>query len=181
MTDQHTNEFPAEPRRPYQGHPYPAPPPPPKPKTRKLTVFLFTATALAVGLIIGGSIGSASGQRDRQATVDRCIDNYTADCGVIGGPTGAPTPAEKPKAEKKSARFGDGTYEVGVDIEPGRYKVTVPADSVMCFYQRLKDDTGDTGSIIAQDVKQPGAKASVTVKKSDGFFETSGCGEWVRQ
>jgi hypothetical protein len=45
----------------------------------------------------------------------------------------------------------------------------------------LKDDTGDRGTIIAQDVKQPGAKASVTIKKSDGFFETSGCGEWVRQ
>jgi hypothetical protein len=164
--NQHIDEFPAEPRRPYQGHPYPAPPPVPKPKTRKGLTVLLAATGLVIGLIIGGSIGSAG-----QAPV-------TAEPAPTAST--AKKPVEK-EAEKKPATFGDGTYEVGVDIEPGRYKVTVPADGAMCLYQRLKDDTGDRGTIIAQDVKQPGAKASVTIKKSDGFFETSGCGEWVRQ
>lgn len=169
--NQHTDEFPAEPRRPYQGHPYPGPPPVPKPKTRKGLTVLLAASGLVVGLIIGGSIGSAG-----KAPV-------TAEPAPAAS-TAAEKPAEKKAeepAEEKPVTFGDGTYEVGVDIEPGRYKVTVPSDSVMCLYQRLKDDTGDTGTIIAQDVKRPGAKTSVTIKKSDGFFETSGCGEWVRQ
>jgi len=168
MTDQHTNEFPAEPRRPYPGHPYPAPPPPPKPKTRKGLTVLLSATGLVVGLIIGGSIGSA-GQ-----------DPVTAEPAPTAS-TAAKKPAEKKPASKNPATFGDGTHEVGVDIEPGRYKVTVPADSVICSYQRLKDDTGDAGSILAIEVKKPGAKASVTIKKSDGFFESNSCGEWVRQ
>jgi len=185
MTNQHTDEFPAEPRQPYPGHPYQGQVPPgqvpfaPKPKARKgLTVILAVATFI-VGLIIGGAAGSAGkGGSEPVAAVPAPATTEAAP---------AEKKQEKPKAEKPAKpveapeTFGDGTYEVGVDIQPGRYKVTVPADSYMCLFQRLKDDTGDRGTIIAQDVKRPGAKASVTIKKSDGFFETSGCGEWTKQ
>lgn len=168
MTDQHTDQFPAEPRHPYQGHPYPVQPPAAKPKIRKGLTVLIAATTLVIGLIIGGSIGSA-GKGTKPVTAAPAPKASTAE-------------KKDPKpAEKAPEKFGDGTYEVGVDIQPGRYKVTVPADSIICSYQRLKDDTGDSGSIIAIEVKQPGAKASVTVKESDGFFESAGCGEWQRQ
>jgi hypothetical protein len=154
MTDQHLGEFPAEPRQPYAGHPYPGPPaPPPKPKTRKGLTVVIALAAFVLGLVIGNP---ASG-------------------------TAPETVTEPRKPVTVPSTFGDGTYEVGVDIQPGRYKVTVPADGRLCLYQRLKDDTGDRGTIIAQDVKQPGAKTSVTIKASDGFFETSGCGKWVKQ
>jgi len=169
MTDQHLNEFPAEPRHPYAGHPYPGPPaPPPKPKTRKGLTVVIALAAFVLGLVIGNP---ASGTAPETVTA-------------------VPSPAEQSTEETKTeprkpvtvpSTFGDGTYEVGVDIQPGRYKVTVPADGRLCLYQRLKDDTGDRGTIIAQDVKQPGAKTSVTIKASDGFFETSGCGKWVKQ
>lgn len=171
MTDQHTNEFPAEGRQPYAGHPYPAPPAPPKLKTRKLLTVILAVAAFLVGLAIGNPLSGST--PEPTTTVPPATQQ--------ADPEKPAEKAQKPKPAEEAQAYGDGTYEVGVDIQPGRYKVTVPDDAILCSYQRLKDDTGDAESIIAIDVKKPGAKASVTIKKSDGFFDTQGCGEWVRQ
>lgn len=72
--------------------------------------------------------------------------------------------------------FGPGTYVVGKDIKPGTYKTAGPADS-LCYWARNKDTTGDAGSIIANGVPQ--GPATVTIKSTDGAFETSGCKNWV--
>ena len=37
----------------------------------------------------------------------------------------------------------EGTYEIGVDAQPGRYKTTVPQNSSGCYWERTKDDSGD--------------------------------------
>ena len=73
----------------------------------------------------------------------------------------------------------EGTYEIGVDAQPGRYKTTVPQDSSGCYWERTKDDSGDTDSIIANDTVNPGARASITVNSGE-FFKSSGCGTWTR-
>lgn len=158
--------------------------PAPQPKSKR---FGWVALLIAVGcsLIVGsctGALARGGGGGDAAGPAPTVTKTVTQKAEAP-----AEKPAEDPKpAEKKEepaeepAGIGDGIYEVGVDIEPGRYKVGVPDDSILCSYKRLKDDTGDTGSIIALEVKQPGARASVTIKKSDGFFETSGCGEWTK-
>jgi len=51
----------------------------------------------------------------------------------------------------------EGTYEIGVDAQPGRYKTTVPQNSTGCYWERTKDDSGDMDSIIANDNVNPGA------------------------
>lgn len=75
-------------------------------------------------------------------------------------------------------RIGEGTFIVGDDIRPGRYKARADGDG-SCYWARLKNDTGDSDSIIANNVSE--GAASVTIKSSDGAFETSGCTPWVRQ
>ena len=63
--------------------------------------------------------------------------------------------------------FGDGTYEVGVDVVAGRYKTQGPTDDLFknCYWQRTKDDSGQFRSIIANGNTQgPG---SVTIKAGE--------------
>lgn len=72
---------------------------------------------------------------------------------------------------------GDGTYEVGVDVKPGTYVSTAP-DSGNCYYARLSgtdgfDDIITNGNSSGQSV--------VTIKKTDKFFETSGCNAWTKR
>jgi hypothetical protein len=54
-----------------------------------------------------------------------------------------------------------------------------PPDSSGCYWERTKDDSGDTDSIIANDTVNPGTRASITVNSGE-FFKSSGCGTWTR-
>lgn len=94
-----------------------------------------------------------------------------------------PTYAQPPAAPSTPAVNGitSGTYEVGVDIEPGKYKTAGPADTrywPMCYWARLKDTSGEMGSIIANDNIR--GQTTVTIKPGDGAFETTGCQPWVK-
>lgn len=69
--------------------------------------------------------------------------------------------------------FSDGTYQVGVDIAPGRYKTSgAPASGLgICYWERDRNDSGEFSAIISNDVfKGPG---SVTVKNGE-FAKLSG-------
>jgi hypothetical protein len=72
---------------------------------------------------------------------------------------------------------GDGTYLVGTDIKPGTYRTSGPAGSG-CYWARLKNTSGDSGSILAND--NTDGPTVVTIKPTDGAFETSGCADWTR-
>lgn len=90
-------------------------------------------------------------------------------------PAAAPAAAEPAPAQ---TTITAGTYEVGVDIEPGKYKSSGPT-GFGCYYARLKTNDGSVGDIIQNNISQ-GASV-VTIKESDGYFETSGCEPWVKQ
>jgi hypothetical protein len=77
--------------------------------------------------------------------------------------------------EAAAAIDGDGTYEVGVDIKPGKYK-TVGGEG--CYWARLSNLDGGFEAIIANEFSN--GRQTVTVKKSDRGFKTSGCGEWTK-
>jgi hypothetical protein len=78
----------------------------------------------------------------------------------------------------QSGAFGEGTFIVGDEIQPGRYQAMTDENG-LCYWARLKDDTGDFDSIIANNGTS--GRASVTIKPSDGAFESSGCTRWTRQ
>lgn len=85
-------------------------------------------------------------------------------------------PAPAKTTAKPVTLDGDGTYLVGTDILPGRWKT---AGTDFCYWARLKNDTGDLGSIIANHAGA--GPSTVTVKATDGAFSTTGCGTWTRQ
>jgi hypothetical protein len=77
-------------------------------------------------------------------------------------------------APEAQTEFGDGTYIVGKDIEPGTYKSN---DSVV-YWARLKDFSGDLESIHANGV--PTGPEIVEISSSDVGFQTSGGGTWTK-
>ena len=74
--------------------------------------------------------------------------------------------------------FGDGTFIVGIDISPGRYRATGPPGD--CWWQRLHGFGGDTthGHYLSPDIKGWGHWLIVDIAESDAGFFSGGCGEW---
>lgn len=94
-------------------------------------------------------------------------------------PTGRITTAPvKPKAVEQAPKTipGDGTWIVGTDVAPGRYRAVVPGDSLVCSWERLKAD----GDLIDIGVGEPGESMVVTVKASDSLLKVDNCGKWKR-
>ena len=71
--------------------------------------------------------------------------------------------------------FTDGTFEVGVDIEPGTY-IASDALHTTCKWRRLSDFTRTSGTIV--EIKASGQKI-VTIHEDDVGFASYGCGEWI--
>lgn len=63
--------------------------------------------------------------------------------------------------------FGTGTYEVGVDIQPGRYR---SPGGESCYWARLAEDQSD---IIDNNLSS--GPSVFTVVESDGFVELNRC------
>ena len=78
--------------------------------------------------------------------------------------------------ENSSPSFINGTWRVGVDIQPGTYR-TEGANS--CYWERLSGFTGSLGDIITN--ANPDGPAIVTILPSDVGFMTDGCGVWILQ
>ncbi|MCZ2826015.1 MULTISPECIES: hypothetical protein [unclassified Modestobacter] len=94
-------------------------------------------------------------------------------------PIAAAAPAESAVPETAESTpqppgFGDGTYLVGTDISPGRYR----ADGARsCSWQRLSDLTGDYDAVLAWEF--PDGQAYVDVLPTDVAFATDDCGRWT--
>lgn len=82
-------------------------------------------------------------------------------------------PTAKPAA--KPAFKGNGTYQVGTDIQPGTY-VTSGNKDAMCYWERAKDAKGDMDSVLAND--NVTGSSYVTITKSDRIFKTTDCNDW---
>lgn len=174
---------------PFQPQPFQPQPVQPQPGKRKRFGWVALIVTALVSLTIGGMIGNSG---DASTTTAQPAPTVTETETVTEeAPDPEPQPTEtvtvtaKPKAEPKadtgpSAELAEGTYEVGKDVKAGRYKTTVPDDSMNCYWARLKDDSGDFDAIIANDNASPGARVSVTIKNGE-FFENNGCGDWARQ
>ena len=72
--------------------------------------------------------------------------------------------------------FPDGTYLVGVDIAPGRYRATAPTDR--CLWFRLDEFGGVYGAYEGAFAISIGWLPVVDVAPSDAGLLTAGCGTW---
>jgi hypothetical protein len=69
--------------------------------------------------------------------------------------------------------MGDGTYEVGVDIQPCEYKTKGGESEWYCYFERSSATSGES---IDWDT---GHGPQVVVVKPGEFFETERCGTWT--
>ncbi|WP_250445534.1 hypothetical protein [Actinotalea sp. C106] len=69
----------------------------------------------------------------------------------------------------------DGTYRVGIDIKAGTY-IANPND--YCYWER-RDRPGRTfAGVIGNEFSE--AQSIVTIRSTDKYFVTEGCGSWTR-
>jgi hypothetical protein len=71
---------------------------------------------------------------------------------------------------------GPGTYEVGTgngQIAPGKYFALAPTSRSTCYYARLRNNDGEAGDIIAEELSHD--QIIMTVRASDGYVTVSGC------
>lgn len=157
----------------------PAPKKPKKSKTWMHFVFYPLAIFLGIGMgTAGGSTEATSSAPQPTATVSVTAPPAPA-VTVTAPPAPAKTvtaPAPKPvEPVVEAVMSDDGTYEVGVDVQPGKYKTS---GSGTCYWARLNSLDGDFDAIITNHLG--GGRQTVTIKKSDKGFETNGCGDWEK-
>lgn len=68
----------------------------------------------------------------------------------------------------------DGTYTIGQDIQPGKYRGVQSVDG--CYWEALSD----SGSTIRNDFISSAPQVVITVKKSDYGFHIENCGPLVK-
>ncbi|CAG6399395.1 hypothetical protein NMG29_03650 [Streptomyces cocklensis] len=90
-------------------------------------------------------------------------------------PASAPAKKKEDKPAVKAAFKGDGTFQVGTDVQPGTYK-TSGNDDGMCYWERAKDAKDDTDSILANDTVA--GSSYVTIKPTDKIFTSTDCKDW---
>jgi hypothetical protein len=102
-------------------------------------------------------------------------DNDAAPANAVDAPAVAsePTPAKT-----KDGTIGEGTWEVGTDIKPGKYRTKGSEDDAFtfCMWSAKKgDDIIDLGS------SDKASDPQVVTLKKGYVFETDGCGVWVKR
>jgi hypothetical protein len=87
-----------------------------------------------------------------------------------------PEPQKPEPQEPSFASFGDGTYQVGTDVQPGIYRTRVGSPN--CYWERLRNFSGGLHGILANG--NTSAPAIVTIEQSDAGFHSEGCGTWTK-
>jgi hypothetical protein len=162
-------------------------PAPPKPKPFGWPTVIITAvvafslggiTAVVALSLVGIFVGSGDDTATTAEPTATVTATETAEAEL--GPTASKAPTAKKTTEPEpESTMDEGTYEIGVDVKPGRYKTRVPEDSPGCYWERLKDDSGGLDSIIANGDVNAGGRVSIRVKRGD-FFLSEDCGTWTR-
>jgi hypothetical protein len=118
---------------------------------------------IAVGLAVGmaGALGA--------------VQAATPDATPPGAAPGGGYVANVSVPGRVLTSFGDGTWQIGVDVEPGTY-TTAGAVDPTCRHALHRTRAG-------ADRVEAGAEqgpATVVLTEADGWFETSGCATWKR-
>ncbi len=140
-----------------------------------LAALALIVVCACVGIVAanGGGSPSASSSTPTTAAV---AAQPTATFTPAGTPTYTPTSAPTATPTPSYAHFGDGTYQVGKDIQPGTYRTRVASPT--CYYERLSGFGGTTDEIIANNLTD--APAVITIAPSDKGFHSERCGTWTQ-
>ncbi|GHI07129.1 hypothetical protein AQI88_22020 [Streptomyces cellostaticus] len=123
------------------------------------------ALSAVVGVVVIGVVSANAGSSGKDSSASAAHQ-----------PGGKKDSEGAKAAEKKKAAFGgDGDFRVGSDVKPGTYRTTGNADD-QCSWERAKDASGETDSLLAND--NVTGTSYVTVKAGDKLFKSSGCKDW---
>jgi hypothetical protein len=163
---------------------------------RQLPYWLQALVWAVAGAVVAASVTSAVATdlaAERLPTtrlVYQCADGKVRDSPcprpttTLPPPTSAPPPPTTGEAPPTTADAGTGpattippgTYAVGEDILPGRYR---SAGGSFCYWATLSGRSGAFDEIIANDISDGGAQI-VEIGEDVAYFETTGCETWVR-
>ena len=99
------------------------------------------------------------------------------DVSIVARPEVSPTATTSTtdlESDAPRTEFGDGTWRIGIDVQPGTYFSEASDD---CYWQRLAGLSGSSSEILAND--NTDARAVVEILPSDVGFDSSRCGEWI--
>lgn len=135
------------------------------------------AAGMFVMLLIGIGIGAAGKSAPSTTTAGQVSAPVAQPPAFAQAPV-AQAPEEQPVPVVPQG-ITAGTYLVGSDIQPGTYKSAgTDGTAGSCYWAREKDTSGVLGSIIANNLAS--GPSVVTIKPTDGAFETTGCSPWVK-
>jgi hypothetical protein len=77
-----------------------------------------------------------------------------------------------------SATFGEGTYEVGVEIAPGQYKSAGASDSAFMFSSWSTKD--GSGKLLDFGTANGATEQQIVTLKQGQVFDSSGCKAWTK-
>lgn len=80
-----------------------------------------------------------------------------------------------PVTSSRTAPFTDGSYLVGIDIEPGTWQATSTGTS--CYWERMRNINGTNSTLANYFGSLP---AVMTILPSDVAITVSRCGTWTR-
>jgi hypothetical protein len=123
-------------------------------------------TAGAFTLAAAVAITATGCQVDKSASGSGSAKNAVSTKAAVGAKSATPK------------GIGNGTLIVGKDIQPGTYKA-LATDELGGYWERDKDTSGSTDSILANDDVDQGDQAVVTILPTDKAFKSSGMGGWV--
>jgi hypothetical protein len=90
----------------------------------------------------------------------------------VASPTLSPTPAQP-----ATSIPGDGTFRIGVDVQPGTYRSPGPSQDVSCSWHRLSAFSESTSAWI--DSGSSYGQQYVTIAPSDVAFWNQFCETWT--
>ncbi|MEV6509452.1 hypothetical protein [Streptomyces sp. NPDC051642] len=129
-----------------------------------------------VGVVVIGVVSANAGASGSGGNGSSGGSGKNSSAGAEHRATGKKNTGTTKAAETKKAAFdGDGDFQVGTDVKPGTYRTSGNTDG-MCYWERAKDASGDTDSLLAND--NVSGASYVTVKATDKIFKSSGCEDW---
>ena len=145
----------------------------------------FWVIAGVIAFVAIGALASGGGETNDQASSSPTTqpnatqaatptDTQSSEAPTLE-PTEAPTPEPTEAPTPSGNTFGSGTFVVPNEVKPGTYRALDPGSG--CYWERLKNFTGDFNAIIANG-NGIGGPIIVTVEKTDGGFQSEDCGEW---
>ena len=162
-----------QPPQPYYQPPMQPTSQPPKKKSRR-TLWIVLGVILAI--IIIGSVATAAGGGSQNTTNAPNQPTQAPTQASTTNPTQAPKPKPTAKPSPTYPQFGDGTYQVGKDIQSGTYRTRVGSPG--CYYARLRGFGGTIDDTIANN--NTDAPAIVTIAATDKGFTSQNCGTWTK-